>query len=276
MKELNIKYSDWKQNILTTQELEAKQRWHPTVDKEFLPHLMPILAAIPLVRLNSGKISPHDTYMALAGTTIKTINGTISGDELQCLLWCLAKLPRGKLMPGVVQTMSPEYASFTPLVLYAHKLHNNVKYSDWKQNPKDRYLALFIGLPLFEAFASLKSQGDPDIDSLKALELRKVSLSFKSGIKQGQMDLVTSTKTNVKKLPVMQNGERVERTYHKYVIQMKLQTWLANNQCRSTNAMILDLDNWDNIPKPIDSGIPKAKPSMKIIKEVDEFNIDDL
>ena len=151
MNELNIKYSNWKHNILTTQDMEAKARWYPDVPQNFLDHVLPILAAIPLKRNESGKILSKETYLALDGTTIKTINGNISGFEVQSLLWVLAKVPRGRLMPKQTQTKFARLASYTPLALYAQKLHNKVKYSEWQQDSSDRYLALFLGLTIFEA-----------------------------------------------------------------------------------------------------------------------------
>ena len=279
MNELNIKYSDWKHNILNTQELTAKERWYPTahITKDFLPHIMPILAAIPLVRNDTGKISPKLTYEALAGTTVKTINGNISGDEVRDLLWCLAKIPRGKFMPRLVQSRDSTYASYTPLALYAAKLHNGVKYSEWEQKSKDRYLALFIGIPLFEAFASLKQAGgNIEVDVLKAKELRKKSLTNIGGVKAGQTEAATSTKCNLKTLPTRVNGNIEEVAYEKPVIMMTLQTWLANANCRNTDSMILDLNDWDNIPKAIDSTIPRAKSQPIIEPKKDEFSIDDL
>jgi len=278
LKELNIKYTNWKHNILETQENKAKERWYPTVDKDFLPHLMPILAAIPLIRNSpesGGKISSKLTYDALAGIKVKTINGIIDGDQIQALLWVLAKLPRGKLMPGLVQTKFSTYASFTPLALYAQKLHNNIKYNEWEQNPKDRYLALFISVSLFEAFASIKKGGKPIVDALKVKSLRKQSLTYATGVKAGEMEAVTSNKCNLKTLPARVGGKLEEVPYSKPVIYMALQTWIANSQCRDTDSMLLDLNDWDNIQKALDAGIVKIG-SKKHPPSEDTFSIDDL
>jgi len=276
MHEININYSDWKHNILTTQEHDAKSRWSPKVTSEFLPHIIPILAAIPLVRLENGKISSEKTYKALEGTVVKTVNGTIDGNQVQSLLWCLAKLPRGKLMPSLVQTKQSTYASFTPLALYAQKLHNNIMYSEWDQNVTDRYLAIFLGLSLFDAFASIKKMGVPLVDALKARELRKESLTIKTGQKAGEISLVTSNKCNLKKLPARTGSDIEDKLYNKYIIMMTLQTWLANAQCRNVDSMLLDLNDWDNIPKAIDAGIPKVGDKKPTIIKEDIFSIDDI
>jgi hypothetical protein len=45
----------------------------------------------------------------------------------------------------------------------------------------------------------------------------------------------------------------------KIAIMMILQIWLANASLRDPSSMILDPENWDGLPRAIDSVVPSKK-----------------
>jgi len=241
---LKTNYIEWKQNIKTNPD------WKPPIDQEFIPHILPILAAIPLVKNESGKICPKLTYQHIPDI-IKTPNGTIPGDQVKALLGFTAIIRRSVLLPKTTQTKHPQYGIYTPLAMYAHKLYNNIGYERWSQeiNP---YLTAFLGTTLFNAFKVAKTNGKPDLANIVAL--RKEALTYKSGAKSGTMDKITAHRCNVISLDVKSRDGSIEKKkYTKYAVMAFLQLWICNVSLRDTEAMLLDLYNWGNVPDALDS-----------------------
>ena len=106
-------------------------------------------------------------------------------------------------------------------------------------------------------------------------KFRDIALTGRSGRSAGVKEAVTSTKCNLKTLPTRSSGDVVEKRYNQNAVRMYLQLWIATNQCRDTTSMILDPINWDNVPEPYDTSIPKIGDRPTIIKQ-DVFTIDDL
>ena len=168
----------------------------------------------------------------------------------------------------------PKYGLFTPLVLYAHKLYNNIGYDRWDTTPNP-YLHAFLGTTLYEAFVTAITNGRPAFlkDKTEIKELRKIALTYKTGAKQGQQDKATSHRCNLQTLDIRTKEGTKPMNYSKYAVMSFLQLWLCNAQLRDTDAMILDLYDWGNIPKGYDAVVAKVK-HIKVPKE--KTALDDL
>jgi len=258
---LNINYIEWKSN------LKIDPKWVPPLDELFIPHILPILASIPLVKNSSGKISPKLTYTGIPDI-VHTPNGDIPGPQVQALLGFVALARRSVLLPKTTQTKYPQYGLYTPLAMYAHKLYNNISYGSWDKTPTD-YLHVFLGTTLFTTYKSAVTNGKPLINPLSISKLRKEALTFKSGIKIGTQDKATAHRCNLLTLDVQDSDKITKKKYSKYAVMSFLQIWITNVEYRDTEAMILDFYDWDNIPQALDSTISKP-----VTKEVIEEKSD--
>jgi hypothetical protein len=120
--------------------------------------------------------------------------------------------------------------------MYAHKLFNNVEYTEWDRNAKGLKYAL--GRTLFQCFEYAKDNPKPVIDDYKAL--REELMMYKGGAKMGTSEKATSYK--------MAKWGDIPAD----IMRMELQTWIANAELRDESAMILDMWDWSNIPAPLD------------------------
>jgi len=251
---LKNNYTQWKSNIKTD------PKWIPPIDSEFIPHILPILATIPLVKNDNGKISPKLTYANIP-EKLNTPNGIITGEQVKSLIGFIAVARRSVLLPKITQGRIPKYGLYTPLVLYAHKLYNDIPYDSWDTTP-NAYLHGFLGTTLYEAYTSAIDNGKPELNNIK--KLREEALTFKSGVKKGQQDKVTAHRCNLQSLDQRnaRDGTTVKKKYSKYAVMSFLQLWLCNAELRDTDAMILDLYNWGNIPKEYDAVVKVDTPEI--------------
>lgn len=225
---------------------KAKIRYKPGLSSTFLPHILPILASVKLETKN-GKISSKDTFSGLLDYEyIETPNGEISGINVQYLIRFLYLVNRGDLIYGS-QINNSTLAAFTPLMLFAHKLYNNVPYSKWDK--EDKAIKGFLG-PILEVILEVKNAPELTIDKINTY--RNMALTFKSGAKAGTIDKLTNYKCSISTLE--------DIPYPRTAIMMYLQTWLANAAIRDTNSMILDPINWDVVPEALDIVVKEEVP----------------
>lgn len=254
---LKNNYVQWKQNIKTD------PNWIPPVDQEFIPHILPILASITLVKNDNGKICPELTYKNIP-EIVKTPNGNIAGEQVKALIAFTGMVRRSLLLPKTTQSKYPQYGIYTPLAMYAHKLYHNVGYDQWSQRLSP-YLLVFMGTTLYSAYESAKKNDKPDLNIATIKELRKEALTYKSGVKKGKQDRSTSHRCNLKTLNVRsRTGDITQKVYTKYAVMSFLQLWLCHAELRQ-DSMILDLFDWGNTPKALDATVAKAK--VEVVNE---------
>lgn len=256
---LQVNWNEWLDNA----KKYDTTKWVPVVNNNFLDHTLPILSSIPLIRNENGKISSTKTIEALPDKILQTPNGPISGEAVRAMLGFLYLIPRGKLVNGSM-TKNPRLASFTPLPMYAHKLHNDVKYEEWDK--KDPFLRFFLG----KALEGLRTIGERvPLDSHEIRSFREKALTYSSGIKKGTMAPLDAYKCNIrgfkfrKAEDVMADPEWDGEEYYSYdypqcAIMMILQIWLAYAGVRKPDIMILDPWRWDHVPEAYDS-VSQAK-----------------
>jgi len=140
-----------------------------------------------------------------------------------------------------------KYCTLVPLILYAHKLYNNVEYSKWERES----LHYVVNEALCEAMLT----ETPQLSSERLLELRNIGLA-QAGKPRSPMSTYS--------LYHLGNTELSECS--SLVKIMLCQTWAAHPQNR-TKYMILDPMNWDKMPTPlIDVSIFKT-PVTTVLKE---------
>jgi len=234
--------------------------------EDFLAHCLPIFASISWVRNSDNKIDVQTTLQPLQKSTIpiKTPNGNITGENLISLMSFIFRINRSKFLSKSM-TKDPIYGTFTPLVMYANKLYNNIGYDEYEVK-NNAWVALILGNKMLAEI--LKIEIVPKLDIKKVASLRDATLTYASGAKAGQMAAVTLNKMRIKSID--------KQSYPPAAMYMYLQIWLANSQLRDTKAMILDPTDWGKIPDSWDGDRPNT-PSVKEdhigSKPLDEWDI---
>lgn len=155
--------------------------------------------------------------------------------------YTLSRIKRSVLVSN--QTRSPDYATLTPLILMGQKRMKGVNYENWR-TAKDLswileprlYSALVLEDKVLESCCSLGSN--------RLIEIRDQGLLARTGTKAGQMKPAKSTWS----LTGIQDTEL--GSLPKITQTILTQCWLAHPESR-TPYMILDLENWDNMPQPL-------------------------
>ena len=157
--------------------------------------------------------------------------------------YMLSRVKRSLLL--ATQTKSPDYATLTPLIMMGQKRMKGINYESWRNSSNLQYI---LEPRLMEAIIL-----DPeDLDFLsnslslgsRLLEIQVQGLTTKSGKTAGSIKPAKSTWS----LSGIQNTEighlpKLSQT-------ILTQCWLAHPELR-TPYMILDLECWDNVPKPL-------------------------
>jgi hypothetical protein len=234
-----------------------KKEYKSPFEVSDLHHMIPILAALPIVRNESGKISTSEIMQKVKGMEfIDTINGKMNARNFSSMMHYTYIVPRSKFIGN--QCKEPKLAQLTPLPLYAQKLHNNISYGQWDVfDPNFRWVLNTYLEPIlnFQTTSLI-------LDSNDIMVNRKRVLAYGPKAKKaGQMGSLTQY--NCKLSDIMIEGELLEAKkeyiqFDKVVIQMLLQLWLANASVRDVDSMILDPFNIENIPRAIDEEIKKV------------------
>lgn len=128
------------------------------------------------------------------------------------------------------------YCALIPLILYAHKLHNNIPYSVWGRK-NIRYV-------VNDALAQAMTCEVPQLETQRLLEIRDQGLAIKTGAKAGESrnPLTTYKLYSVQDTEIGHLPELAQT--------LVSQIWCAHPQNR-TKYMILDPQDWDRIPPPL-------------------------
>lgn len=141
-----------------------------------------------------------------------------------------------------------KYCTLVPLILYAHKLYNNVDYSRWERES----LHYVVNESLCEAMLT----ETPELSTERLLELRNIGL-----LQAGKPRSPTSTYS------LYRLGDTELSECPSLVKIMLCQTWAAHPSNR-TKYMVLDPMAWDKMPTPlIDVNIFKV-PATAVLKQI--------
>jgi hypothetical protein len=200
----------------------------------FWDKLFQVLASVEPIKIDDS-YSPLATMKAIPDI-IKTPYGDMSKNTFKAIIGIINDIPRSKTLPGKASE-HPQWSQLVPLWLAAYKEYKNIPYSAWVRDGVIRHM---VGVDFYDEILKIPNDFKLNIEDVP--RLRKEALTFKSGLAP-----ITSP---VKKGFYMTESWRVP--INSKVAAVYLQIWLANVQVRHPN-MILDFDNWDNMPEPFDT-----------------------
>lgn len=216
---------------LATKNLQEAAKWCeqnmlPNYHGWLLPQAVANFGAWQLVKLD-GKID-----------VLQTLKHNMHNDPWQQGLWKLSRIKRSALVPSQVQ--SPEYATFTPLILMGFKRMQGIPYESWRGLPNLEHI---LEPDIYDAVV-LEDYTGCNLGSARLLEIREQGLLVRSGSKSGTVRKAESTWSL--------SGIKDTEIYHlpKLTQTMLCQCWIAHPKNR-TPYMILDPQNWDSMPEPL-------------------------
>lgn len=179
------------------------------------------------------------------------VEDNFRGNRWATGLWRITtRLKRSALVKTQVNAQHAEYSALVPLVLAGIKKYQGIAYSDWAAEG----LQNVVDPGLYDAMMC----EPPTITKERQIELREQGLMTKSGPKAGQLKKATSTWT----LTGLKGTEWGDLP--PLALTMLAQIWVAHPSIRS-NYMILDPQNWDNMPDPlIETQVYSAEKQQKL------------
>jgi hypothetical protein len=138
---------------------------------------------------------------------------------------------RSSWLSGSATKEGKRFNNLVPLILFAHKLYNNVDYSRWSR----KTLRYVVNSHLCEAMLTEL----PELTIERALELRDIGLTAK-GEKRSALTTYMLYGLNSTELGKVPNLSKI----------MALQVWCAHPNNR-TKYMVLDPKSWDTMPTPL-------------------------
>lgn len=156
---------------------------------------------------------------------------------------------RSEYLDKMGSSEAKKYCTLVPLILYAHKLYNNVDYARWERET----LHYVVNESLREAMLTEV----PELTRERMLELRDIGLTQK-GEKRSPMSTYS----------LYRLGETEIGHCNSLAKIMICQTWAAHPTNR-TKYMVLDPMNWDKMPPPlVDVNIFKTPQTMVVQESV--------
>jgi len=211
-----------------------------------LPQMVAVFGSWSLVKTGLGLVD-----------ILATLKSNVGTDPKLQAIWKLSRVKRSLLIP--IMSKAPEYGTLTPLILMGLKRMQGVEYNSWRALNNLEYILepqLYAALNLNHD--DLQVCGSLGSDRL--LELREQGLLQRTGAKAGQMKKPESTWS----LTGMQGTEIAHLP--KLTQTMLTQIWLAHPSLR-TPYMILDPNNWDNLPAPLLTNEIFKAPEPEVVRK---------
>jgi len=171
---------------------------------------------------------------------LATVKRNCSDPKSQAF-YMLSRIKRSLLVP--IMTRSPDYGTLTPLILMGFKRMQGIDYETFRGSTGLQYL---LEPRLLDAVVlpSTDLETCGGLGSNRLLEIQKQGLTTKSGKTAGSIKPARSTWS----LSGIQDTEIGHLP--KLTQTILTQCWLAHPELR-TPYMMLDLQNWDNMPQPL-------------------------
>jgi len=212
-----------------------KVKGHPN----FLRIIQPFLSAPTILKDNSGKYtftSFVDSVKSLPEVIALDTGDTMSKAFLLKLLGMFQKHSRSDYYEGT-QTKHPSISAAVPLVLYAYRENKRIKYEDWNWNePVKNAMGAILGKALEDIVQYVHHVPNFDLPTLRE-EARKSS---------------KGTLLNTKTIYQAKTSDPEFNALPKNLKFMLLQWWIWHPGIRH-EAMIMDLNNLDNMPEPLEA-----------------------
>lgn len=193
--------------------------------------MLPQLGAL----FGSYKLEKNDAGKYLPVAMLKKNMGNDAWSKGIYTVVC--KMKRSSLVKAQANAQYSEYSALVPLILAGIKKYQNIPYSAWDLEG----LHHAVDHNLYEA---MTCEYDGKLTPERLYELRVQGLTTKSGPKIGEVKKATSSwcltgvqGTEIALLP-------------KLAQTMLTQIWVADSTIRNPY-MILDPNNWDNMPDPL-------------------------
>lgn len=173
------------------------------------------------------------------------ISDNFPGDRWHIgLYYFLMSKNRGDIILGQqVKEENLPYCGLVPLVLAAHKKYNDIPYSKWSLDG----LNIVVNTTLYDV---MKLRGTtPDFDPEYLVEVRDIGLVVKTGSKAGTKK---NPRTNFGLSGITKISHPIFASLPKMAQVLLTQTWAAHPDNRN-KYMVLDINDWDNIPEPLES-----------------------
>ena len=148
--------------------------------------------------------------------------------------------PRGLIVTGTQYTSEyRSYSALVPLIMSAHKVMNDIPYSSWSKDG----LRVIVNPQLADAMLDTP---ETSFSKEELISFRNEGLVILTGNKQGEM---RSPKTTHKLYGL---SDPYFRTFSPLAQVMLTQIWVAHPDNR-TNLMVLDPNDWDVMPEPLET-----------------------
>jgi hypothetical protein len=211
----------------------------------FITTLADDLSKITLVRNEAGLIDARVTISAAA-------------ENLRTAAQIAYSTPRSQIL-GCSAANNAEFASLTPLLMYAHKRDHGVMYEEWDKGPDVRFaLGKFLQKMLYESSFAPRNMPLEDV--------ARVRKEFLNGNK------ATGYSAKSVGYEWFEDGEEYKFSFSSTgtVSKILLQTWIAHSTLRVPSAMILDPFNWDNTPEAFDFEVDVAAKTELVFDSVED------
>lgn len=200
-----------------------------------LPQLLAYIGKFPTVKNETGR----NDAMLTAKNIVNSYDGWDKNWVKGALLYLKAD-PRGTIFPSTIKATSVDllpFSALVPLFLAAFKKYQDVKYMSWDN------VHMVVDADLWDTMNSVK----PDLSLEQLLYCRKVGSTVKNGKTAGVVKNPVSV-TNVNKIE--EDGFEDFDNLPRLAKIIMTQTWVAHPSLRH-QYMVLDLDDWDVVPKPL-------------------------
>lgn len=256
-------YENMTQDDITTKFFTLLENKDILVDN-FWEQLYPVLASVKPLKGDNGLYSAKALINFLSQhkyDEVETPYGKTTYSNLSYLMALLSAVSRSKLLSyRMTSEEGRKHSTLVPLFLAAHKHYNGIKYSEWDKS--DTHIKHVLG---YQLVGILDVAPNFNIDITKLADYRNEALTVR---KTGERKPNTGVIAKKIKLSSIDGREHWFKSYH-VVPPILLQTWVANVEWRHED-MILDLNDWDNMPEAYDDilEIKKAKHHSKLDDEL--------
>lgn len=218
--------------VATKHNFKANFSW-------LMPQLTSYIAKLPLPRNSAGKVDSYEYFQSFGA------NDFLKGIYIFC-----THSVRGDLIPTQYSIESRPYSALVPLLMMPHKKFNNVQYSDWSIDGINKVLDP-------QLFAAIQCDIDKSaISKADLLQMRQAGMQYRTGKMAGTYRNPATTH-KIYGVPAPFNKMPWLASV------MLFQIWVAHPNHRS-NLMILDWEDWDNLPDSLIDAEPiKTAPLAK-------------
>lgn len=250
-------------NLIQEEKIKAEQKELVDCIKAFklkekamwlLPQVTAYIAKMKLPRDKDGRVD-----------SLEFLRANFTDEWHKGLYRYCTCFQRGLIVPNQYTETYKNYSALVPLLMMPFKKFDGVGYNEWKgRHPYDS-----MELSFCDTDHPIKHILDPQLNLAMVVQPLHIELSTEELLATRAQGLLykTGEKVGQSRNPIssfkLYGIDDTELGSHVWLVQvMATQIWMAHPTVR-TNLMVLNSENWDDIPKPlIDTEIfkPDSKP----------------